>query len=281
MDDKMKTLSTEIAEMKIIVSGADGFTLYPAKEETDEEKASMLHRHAHYEFFFSTITPVSIITEESEKSFFEKVVIIPPSLMHCCSGCGEGCYCMTVKGEAHARFFEHFSSDKITAIDLTDDMKFCLKKLVSADLSSGIGRTRAETVIKLLFLEIGESARVLEENSVNKNANEPDYETQIDAFINANFSNPKASVKMLAEKMYLSQKQVSRIVKKQYGCTFPELMNQKRMSVAVMLLKNTHLSVSEIAVRVGINNENYFYKLFKERCGVTPLKYRNLKIKTR
>ena len=81
--------------------------------------------------------------------------------------------------------------------------------------------------------------------------------------------------------MYLSQKQVSRIVKKQYGCTFPELMNQKRMSVAVMLLKNTHLSVSEIAVRVGINNENYFYKLFKERCGVTPLKYRNLKIKTR
>ncbi len=275
-----RTLSTEIAEMKIIVSGADGFVLYPAKDEVEEDKALMLHRHGYYEFFFATESPICIITEEGDRPFYNQLAIVPPSVMHCCGSCGRGSYCLTAKTEPHAHFFDAFSSTEITTLDVTGDMNFCINKLVNADLSSDLGRAKAETAIKLLFLEIAESARIKAESKRKDKTNAPDYEDEIYSYIVENFNSSKSTVKTLASRLYLSPKQVSRIIKKQYGCTFPQLMNQKRLSVAVMLLKNTSLSVTEIIDRLGFNSENYFYKLFKDYYGVTPQKWRKLKIKT-
>ena len=275
MDKNFVTLSTEIAEMKIIVLGTGGFALYPARDETEEERAEMLHRHAHYEFFFSCEDEIRITTQEGERAFCKKVVIVPPSLIHCCSGSGKGCYCMTVKGEPHARFFDAFSVNEITVIDLTEDMSFCLNKLVSVDLNTGLGRAMAETAIKMLFLEMGERTMTVEDSKVQAGETMLDYVDQIETFVNYNYNNDKVNVKMLSDSLFLSQKQASRIIKREYGCTFPELINQKRMSVAAMLLKNTHLSVGEIIERLNINSENYFYKLFKQFYGITPLQYRN------
>ena len=49
--------------------------------------------------------------------------------------------------------------------------------------------------------------------------------------------------------------------------------NYKRMERAVLLMKNTTLSIEEISAMLGYSNHSNFYKAFKEYYGVTPRDY--------
>ncbi len=83
-----------------------------------------------------------------------------------------------------------------------------------------------------------------------------------------------ASLNHLAEDLKQSQPVISRMIKKNTGFTFQELLMRKRFQKAVVLLMETDLSVEEIAVNVGYENRSYFYRQFKSRYGVTPKQYR-------
>lgn len=48
------------------------------------------------------------------------------------------------------------------------------------------------------------------------------------------------------------------------------------MTKAKELLRNTKMSISEIAFAVGIENLGYFTRRFKQQEGVTPQEYRKL-----
>ena len=58
------------------------------------------------------------------------------------------------------------------------------------------------------------------------------------------------------------------------GESVQEYVIKKRISKAQQLLTNTDLSVNQISNRVGYPEYNYFFRIFKERIGTTPLKYR-------
>jgi AraC-like DNA-binding protein len=45
------------------------------------------------------------------------------------------------------------------------------------------------------------------------------------------------------------------------------------MERAVLLMKNTTLSIEEISAMLGYSNHSNFYKAFKEYYGVTPREY--------
>lgn len=67
---------------------------------------------------------------------------------------------------------------------------------------------------------------------------------------------------------------LSREIKKRTGKTYKELLQAKRMNQAVYLLSNTRLPVSDIIESVGYDNTSYFYRIFRERFGVSPREYR-------
>lgn len=73
-----------------------------------------------------------------------------------------------------------------------------------------------------------------------------------------------------------SQEHLTRTMKRCYGVTPTEFINQIRLEQASRLLKTTHDPVLEIMLRCGFNNVSYFNLLFKKKYGVSPLKYRNL-----
>lgn len=54
-----------------------------------------------------------------------------------------------------------------------------------------------------------------------------------------------------------------------------EYLIQIRIDKGCELLKNTDLSVGEIATSCGFNSFSYFSKIFREKVGVTPREYRN------
>ena len=83
-----------------------------------------------------------------------------------------------------------------------------------------------------------------------------------------------ASLSQIAGDLNQSQSSLSRMIKRCTGHTFQELLMRKRFQKAVMFLMETELSVEEIAVNIGYENQSYFYRQFKERYGMTPYKYR-------
>jgi len=69
---------------------------------------------------------------------------------------------------------------------------------------------------------------------------------------------------------------LSKLIKKQTGQTFKELLLQKRFTKAVQLLTNTNLSISDIIVAVGYENTSYFYRTFKQLYGMSPHEFRKM-----
>ena len=70
---------------------------------------------------------------------------------------------------------------------------------------------------------------------------------------------------------------LSRLIRQKTGKNYTELLQEKRLSQAAWLLRNTDRRVDEIAVSVGYENISYFHRLFAARFGCSPKKYRDCK----
>ena len=81
----------------------------------------------------------------------------------------------------------------------------------------------------------------------------------------------------LAERLHYDLPYLSRMIRKMTGKNYKELLQEKRLSQAAWLLRNTDRKVDEIAVSVGYENISYFHRLFAARFGCSPKKYRNCK----
>lgn len=85
----------------------------------------------------------------------------------------------------------------------------------------------------------------------------------------------EASLTVLSRSLNQSVYQLSKFIKKNTGHTFKELLQMKRLSKAVDLLKNTRLPVADIILAVGYDNTSYFHRVFKEKYKFTPKQYRD------
>jgi len=83
----------------------------------------------------------------------------------------------------------------------------------------------------------------------------------------------------LAEKLGLSTRQTSRILRKNYNSTFSEMFCERRLDIAETLLRNTDMTVAEIVEYVNFPSESYFYARFKKRYKMTPTSYRETRLK--
>ena len=66
---------------------------------------------------------------------------------------------------------------------------------------------------------------------------------------------------------------VSALLHRETGRKFTEILLEKRMERAVLLMKNTTLSLEEISSMLGYSNHSNFFKAFKAYYGTTPREY--------
>lgn len=78
----------------------------------------------------------------------------------------------------------------------------------------------------------------------------------------------------LARELHYDFYWLSKEIKKRTGQTYTELVQQKRLSQAGYLLKNTAMQVSDVAAAVGYENVSYFHRIFQKKYGMSPRKYR-------
>jgi len=86
----------------------------------------------------------------------------------------------------------------------------------------------------------------------------------------------KATLFELSDKLKQPDYKISKLIKKHTKMTFKELLQEKKLAKAIELVKSTNYSIVEIIELVGYENPTYFYKIFKEKFGMTPREYRKI-----
>lgn len=85
------------------------------------------------------------------------------------------------------------------------------------------------------------------------------------------------SLNSLAEKYHFSVGYLSRMIKKETGYSFSEILNSIRLTAAVELLADETIKISHIGDCVGFSNQKYFSQVFKKTFGISPGEYRKQK----
>lgn len=82
------------------------------------------------------------------------------------------------------------------------------------------------------------------------------------------------SLKNIANQLNVNPTYLSSLFSKECECTLTEYVNKKRIEHALYLLQKTDKPINSIAFECGIQDTNYFIKLFKKHTGLTPTQYR-------
>lgn len=85
------------------------------------------------------------------------------------------------------------------------------------------------------------------------------------------------SLTEIADMLHYDVTWLSREIRRRTGKTYTELLQEKRLSQAAWLLRNTGKKVSDIGLSVGYENLSYFHKIFARRFGISPKAYRDCK----
>jgi YesN/AraC family two-component response regulator len=77
----------------------------------------------------------------------------------------------------------------------------------------------------------------------------------------------------LSEATGLSSSYISRIFKKETGCTVSEYILLKKIETAKSMLAHSNYSIAQISDALAFPSQSYFTKVFRKYCGTTPKKY--------
>ena len=100
---------------------------------------------------------------------------------------------------------------------------------------------------------------------------------QILDYIEARFCDSEISMRSVADHFQISERSVSRIIKKAINKTYKEYVNHLRMERACKLLMETDWDVRVIIKEVGYYDVSSFNRLFKQTFQMTPMEFRSIR----
>lgn len=246
-------------------------------DEADAQLMKGIHTHFTYEVFFVVSGRLKLITEYAERTFPPSVLIIPPRTKH---------YSIPLEGESYCLLFsfaekgistenvEAQLEEEIAELPMTEEITFYIRRFTEKTLrNTEESENEAELLAALLFSAILSALRPVCTDAHRKKERAREHISTIESFINQNLDR-KMTLADVAAAVYLSTRQVSRIIRREYQCSFSELLTDKRLAKACLLLKNTDMKIAEIAVQAFANTPAYFCCVFKARYGISPLTYR-------
>lgn len=126
---------------------------------------------------------------------------------------------------------------------------------------------------KLVFISFFEESF----NNINADSTRKIFE-KILHHLEKDYTNKNLCVDTISTTLNMQKRKVTLIFKKYSNCSIAEYLNDFRMEKAKELLETTDFYIDQIADKVGIDNSNYMYSLFKKKFGITPREF-SMKIK--
>ncbi|MEG2436441.1 MAG: AraC family transcriptional regulator, partial [Ruthenibacterium sp.] len=150
------------------------------------------------------------------------------------------------------------------------------KALLNIFLSRG-PETRSETLmvgyLYLFIAELMQEAMDAEPHTANSSSQ---YVINAIKYIQFNYSHD-ISIDDIAKAVGVSRSHLYRVFMSNVGQSPIDYLTNYRISEACFLLKNSALSIAEIAVSVGFFDQFYFSRVFKKTKGIPPSKYLSCK----
>jgi len=249
-------------------------TFFPTQSRT----AAYLHYHHNTEIFFIADGNLEIQTENGIEVFNEGATIVPRGFAHNTNKCDSVfrfLFSLSPDNDKSApvSFLEKLllkSSSKPFSLTTNSTVLTYLNQIRNLMCeNSDYKETQISLLMHLVFLEL------LTCNTLQTNNNFFTHDN-IYAIENIVFCDydKNLTINDVAVALSLSPRQVSRIIKKNFGLTFTDMVNTRKLQVAARLLTTTNMPVAEIINQLNFQTEKYFFVLFKKKYGCTPLQYR-------
>lgn len=246
-----------------------------------------LHFHYYFELFYVTSGTLTITFESHELVLKgNDLLIIPPRVLHVVKSSSEGImrYNINFNIEKNGiksafKLYEKLTSalhkpyvffNNVPTVDNT------LSNLCAAIVQNNkytISMHFHEFIIAILGISDELSVPALLDAAAFDSNMTRIY--KIHNVINRNFTS-KLSIKQIADMLFLSTRQVNRIIQQYYGKTFRELITQMRMNAASALLSETDMKISTVSAKVGYNSVRGFYTAFRKYYGCLPSEYSDM-----
>ena len=91
------------------------------------------------------------------------------------------------------------------------------------------------------------------------------------------YINPDLKITHVSEKLFTNRTYISKLINTEFSCTFSDFVNQYRITEAKKLLADNSLksySLEYIAEKSGFGSMVNFMRVFREKEGITPGRYR-------
>ncbi len=150
-----------------------------------------------------------------------------------------------------------------------------LRMGVSDYLLKPVEEEELREILEELMNELdGEQEMRAESRGTEETQNHPSVIETIIQEIEDSFCG-ELTLKLLADKYYISDSRLSVQLKEHLGMSFPNYLASLRIQKAKELMRDRGLSLETIAKMVGFKDYFYFNKVFKKMEGVSPSKFRS------
>ncbi|MCL2894271.1 AraC family transcriptional regulator [Brenneria tiliae] len=129
---------------------------------------------------------------------------------------------------------------------------------------------KLKMLIGLLFIELLQNQPKLDAYTVT--SQDAKLSIKVLSLIDSHFMD--INLESIAEITQYPQYRIARVLKEHTGMTFKQLLQEKRLEKAAEMLTNTRATIEEIISTVGYDNASYFYKIFKNKFGVSLNSFR-------
>lgn len=202
----------------------------------------IIHNHRYVEFHIVFGGNIKMLIDNKEYTFSSGTVYsIPEGVYHCCIDLEPQTQIVAFQAEIGLNTFEQHSINPMF-----------IKEMINI-LSKENFRLNCSKISSLFSFVISNFFQPIQMKPSK------DYAMQIYEFISKNY-NQNVTVSNLAKKLYLSDKQTERLVKKYTGYTFNKALINYRIKVADFLEKNTAMNKSKISNHIGYSSYSGYWK---------------------
>lgn len=252
------------------------------EDPREEDTVSPEHSHAWVELFYVNEGELGIHFPEGEERIRPgEMLLVAPGTRHYAYETADGAertvinFSLTVEEDTatakQLRKFLSFSSHLRLFAD-----KECREHLdgITQGLADGSGLTVGCRLLLLLLRAAKiagskpEIKEVLSDNSISRIY-------KLDRVF-SRFYRSELPLATLAAELHLSERQLARVIRKEYGCTYRSHIIALRMKTAAALLDEGK-EVAAVASYVGYRSVCGFIYAFRETYGISPAEYRKKK----
>lgn len=277
---KMKTYMYEAIEHDIN---------FPAKIFTTSIGKSYYHWHYDYELLVVLKGSIILtIWPESRVVYARDIILINSKVVHAFNHTNEDNICLFI--QLRKELFENWQDKKQnfhfylnSAFDVVKPKipysEFIRTAALIALTSPGESLVDTHRIKALLY---GLIADLFEYTQYDIRQYHPDYEgmeeetdilLRIIEFVEQNFTSENISNKV-CRYIGMSEKTLYRFLKRHIDLTLKDLVIITKLEKAQYLLSETEKQICIVAQECGFGNDKTFYRIFKNKFGVTPTEYR-------